>query len=210
MKTALKFLLASGSIAILTACATQTGTATVEGAALGAGGGYLACKLLGGSDSKCLAAAAVGATIGAVVSYSFATDLQKRKKELAGKENDLDARIRYVRGLNQDGQKLNEKLRTTVAEADNRTTVLLQQLKSKNSSAVQLASARERLSKEIDAAQEQAQLQRKAYEEVRLYRSGLKQKSSPLDTEIASQEQIVAETQLHVNELLRLRERVPT
>lgn len=201
--------IAGSSTLLLAACASQPGNSAVEGAAIGGIAGYALCKMAGHSDRDCQRFAVVTGGITAAVMYNYASNLEKRRKELAGRENNLDARIAYVKGLNEDGQKLNEDLRTRVLAADKRTGELLAQVQQNRASAKSLQAARSQLSKDVDAAQQQARSQQEAYDEVRRYRAGLRQPSRALDTEVARQEQIVAETQGHVNQLLSLRERIP-
>jgi chromosome segregation ATPase len=169
--------------------------------------GYFACKLMGHSDQHCLAVAGgVGATA-AVACGIHADRLAKRKKELAGRENDLDARLRYAKGLNEDAQTLNAELRARVADASKRSNQLAVQVKQNQASATALASERKRLDDELKAARDQVSLQRDAAQEVKAFRASQQTASPDLDAEIAKQERLLAEAQKQVDALASLRER---
>jgi chromosome segregation ATPase len=189
-------------------CATPQQTASLECGAGGAAIAYLACKAMGNSNAKCIAPAAVVAGVGAAVCYSYASRLEKRRHELAGREDDLDARIKYVRGLNEDGQRLNAELRERVKVVSQHTAELLAQVGRNQVSAEQLASERQRLDGEVKAASEQVALQRGALGEVKTYQSRRKTPAPDLDTEIEKQDRLLGDAQRQVETLASLRERV--
>jgi hypothetical protein len=211
---AMKTLLSRRAIAPLTCglliagCATPEQNASLECGAGGVAVGYVACKLMGNSDASCARFAVVAGGIGAAACYSYASNLEKRRQQLAGHENDLNARLQYVRGLNEDGQKLNSELQTRVAAATRRTGELQAQISQNRASGDQLAKERQRLDDELKNANQQVALQREALSEVKTYRSQRKQPSQDLDAEIAKQDRLLADAQRQVDTLASLRERV--
>lgn len=190
-------------------CATQSQTAGAECAAVGAGVGYGLCKALGRSDGECAVFAVVGGAVGGLGCYSYASNLEMRRKSLAGKEDNLDARIAYVRGLNEDGEKLNAALREKIDVASKRQGQLLAQVNQGKATSQQLAKERQQIGADLDSARQQALLQQDAFEEAKRYRAKLTRPSPSLDAELARQQQVVAQTQAYVDTLSRLNERVP-
>lgn len=208
MKTSRILLWPLASCALVAGCATPEQTASLECGAGGAAVAYLACKALGNSDASCARFAVVGAGVGAVACYSYASRLEKRRQQLAGRENDLDARLQYVRGLNEDGQRLNAELRDRVTVATQNTAELSAKVRKNQLSAEQLAKERQRLDGEVKAANQQVALQRDALNEVKTYQVRRKSPSPDLDAEIGKQDRLLADAQRQVEVLASLRERV--
>jgi len=195
--------------ALIAGCATKQQTASLECGVGGAAVSYALCKATGGSDQKCAAIAAGTGAVGAVACYSYASHLAKRKQELAGRENDLDARIKYVRGLNEDTQQLNADLNGRIKQADARSATLLAQVNRNQASSQQLASERQRLDDEVKAANQQVAVGANALNEVKTYQAQRTSPSPDLDAEIAKQERLLAEAKEEVKKLASYRERVP-
>src|SRR5499425_619715 len=105
-------------VLLVSSCATQDQQAQTEGTALGALGGALLGAAIGGLASGDARGAAIGAGIGAltggVAGFVYAHSIVKRREELAGRENDLDAQIKFARGVNQDTQEYNQKIASDV------------------------------------------------------------------------------------------------
>jgi len=189
-------------------CATKQQTSGLECGVGTFAAAYVACKLLGNSDSTCAQFSVAGGLIGGAMCYSYADRLEKRRQQLAGREQDLNARLTYVRGLNEDGQQLNAELRGRVNAASRRVASLSTQVGRDSSSAGQVAKERQRLDDEVKAAQQQVALQGEALSEVKAYRVRAKPASSQLDSEIAQQEALLADAQRQVAALASMRERV--
>lgn len=203
-----KFSLLALSCTTLFGCQTAPQNASLQCGAGAAAVGFLLCKALGNSDSKCLMAGAVIGAGGAAICYSYASNLERRRKELAGRENDLDAQIRYVRGLNEDGQQLNADLAKEVASVKQKTDELVAQIKQNKVSQEQLAKARQDRENEVKAAKAQVDKGNEALAEVEAYRSKRKAPSPDLDAEIAKQKQLLADAQRQVDLLAAQRARV--
>lgn len=191
----------------LAGCATQQQTSSLEcgvGAAVVVGG---LCKALGGSDQNCTAMAALGGGIGGAACYSYAGRLEKRRQQLAGREQDLDARLAYVRGLNEDGQQLNTELQARVDAASKRFASLTTQTGRLKVSTDQLAKERKQLDDEIKAANQQVALQGNALTEAKAFQA--KRTSPDLDSEIAKQERLLADARRHVAAMASMRQSLP-
>jgi F0F1-type ATP synthase membrane subunit b/b' len=191
-------------------CATQQQTAALECGAGGAAAGYLLCKALGRSDRDCAGFAAAGGGAGGALCYGYAANLQKRRQQLAGRENDLDAQLQYVRALNDDGQRLNAQLRERIDAARKRAQELSAQAGRNRPPAAELARERERqrLDGEIKEASQQIELQKGALEEVRTLQARRRAESPALDGEIAKQDRLLAEARGQLATMTSLRERV--
>jgi hypothetical protein len=208
MRTPIVMLLA---LCLSFGCATTSNnqrTSAVECGAAGAVGGLLLCKLMGGDDRQCAVVTVLAGAGGASICYVYAGNLEKRQKELAGKENDLDARLRYVRGVNEDSAKLNQQLRDRVTKVTRHTDDLVAQINQKTVSQQKLTQEREALDNEVKAANEQLALEKKALDDMKQFQAQHAGKSRELDSEIAKQRRLLAETERQTTALASQRERI--
>jgi hypothetical protein len=189
-------------------CSTTQGTAAVECGAGAAGSAFLLCKALGGDNDKCAALAAVGGAGGATFCYNYADKLEKRRQELGGRENDLDARIEYVRNLNQDAEQLNAQLRTRVTEVTQHTDEVVSKVSQGELTKDQLKQEQAALDHEIQSVSHQAAQERDALEEMKRFQARQEQRSQALDAEIVKQEQLLIDTERQTSALAAQRQRV--
>ena len=195
-------------VAATTGCATTTETAGLECGLGGGGASYLACKLAGGTDAHCAEiGAAVGAG-GALACSLYARHLEQRRKELAGKENDLDAQIRYVQGLNADTQQLNADLAKRVASVTQSTDQLVAQIQQQQISQAQVAQERKTRDDTLRTSQDEVNQGTRALQTARDLRAKDSNASPALDAAIQQQEQLLAEAQRQVGLLAAQRDRV--
>ena len=195
-------------IVTLAGCATTTGTAGLECGLGGAGASYLACKLAHGTDARCAEiGAAVGAG-GALACSLYARHLDEQRKELAGKENDLDAQIRYVQGLNADTRQLNTDLAQRVASVTQSTDKVVAEIQQQQISQAQLAQERKTRSDLLRTSQEEVNQGTQALQTARDLRAKDANSSPALDDAIRQQEQLLAEAQRQVGLLASQRDRV--
>jgi hypothetical protein len=193
---------------VLVGCATPQQQSSLECGLGAAVGGYALCKLFGNSDRHCAQFAAGAGAVGAVACYTYANRLEKRRQELAGKEQNLDAQLAYVRGLNEDGQQLNKELRGRVEVATKRVNDLQVQIAKGGVKADVLAKERKQLDEEVKEAGKQVALQGDALNEAKSFQAKRTQKSPDLDLELAKQEQLLAEARRQLAALTQQRERV--
>ena len=155
-------------LALMAGCSTvggkpgSSGMAALECGAVGAGIATAICIAAGGKAAACAGAAAGGGALGAGICYTYAQKYEKRRQELAGKENDLDARLKYVRGLNEDSEKLNQDLNARVEQVSKRTDRIVAQTNEGTISRQELIKEREGLLKEENAAKDQIVLEKSA------------------------------------------------
>src|SRR5215510_91219 len=98
----------------ITSCPTREQQAQTEGTAVGALGGALLGAAIGGIATRSAKGAGIGAGIGlltgGVAGFVYANSIVKQREELAGKEDDLDAQIKFARGFHADTKEYNRKL----------------------------------------------------------------------------------------------------
>jgi hypothetical protein len=197
-------------VAATAGCATTTtGMAGLECGLGGAGASYLACKLAHGTDARCAEVGALVGAGGALACSLYARHLEKRRKELEGKENDLDAQIRYVQGLNADTRQLDADLAQRVASITQSTDKVVAQIQQQQISQAQIAQERKTRDDLLRTSQDEVNQGTQALQTAR----ALKAKdgaSSPaaLDAAIKQQEQLLAEAQRQVSLLAAQRDRV--
>ena len=177
-------------------------TAALECGVAGAGAGYLICKLAGGSDKACAAAAAGGAAVGGSACYGMASHYESRRKELTGKEQDVDALLAFAKANNADAEQTNQQLNVKLAEVTKQTDEIASQIQQGTITSSQLAKKKDALEKERRAADEQVEVQKVALQETKNLRSKLPSQAADdnariaeLDAEIAKQERFLEEAQ---------------
>lgn len=195
-------------IAVTAGCATTTQTAGLECGLGGAGASYLACKLAGGTDARCAEIGAAVGVGGALACSLYARHLEERRKELAGKENDLDAQIRYVQGLNADTRQLNADLAQRVASVTRSTDQVVAEIQQQQISQTQIAQERKTRDNLLRTSQDEVNQGTQALQTARELRTKDPAPPPALDTAIQQQEQLLAEAQRQVALLAAQRDRV--
>jgi hypothetical protein len=198
---------------VVTGCATtggppsggtpsKAGTAALECGAAGAATALLICQLAGGSAAACAAATAGTALVGAGACYGLASHYEQRRKDLAGKEQDVDALLAFAKTNNAEAEKTNQQLNAKLIEVSTRTDVIALQIQQGTITSSQLAKEKEALQKERQAANEQVEVQKVAMQDMKSLRSKLPSQATEdnariaeLDAEIAKQERLLAEAQ---------------
>jgi hypothetical protein len=192
----------------LLGCSTPQGRAAFECGAGSAAATYALCKLTGGKNDTCNKVALGSGLGGAAVCYTYASSLKARSSILAGRENDLDARLRYVRGLNEDAERLNAELRTRVAAVAQHTDEVIMKINQNKISLQQLNDEKSALDVEISAVNQQIVLERQALEDMKRFQASQARKSQALDAEIAKQESLLYESERQTSALAAQRQRV--
>ena len=201
-------------------CATQGDQARTEGtlagagigAALGAGLGYL----IGGSGTSAGIGAAVGALAGGVGGYAYADRVAKRHEELAGKENDLDARLVFARGINEDTLEYNRRLKKEVNALEPEINQLAEKKRTQEITAEELKEQKLALENRVEEANKQLALGQEQLQDLKKFRSGRtktakgpdQKKSKELDAEIETLEKRLAELKSNTSALASLNQRI--
>ncbi|MFZ2171023.1 MAG: glycine zipper domain-containing protein [Methylococcaceae bacterium] len=194
---------------LVSSCATQSQQTKTEGTAIGCATGAIIGGLAGWAISGNATGAAIGAGAGGLTGcaggYLYADNLDNRRKELAGKENDLDAQIKYVTDVGNDTQQYNQDLKSKIADFDRKVSEL-------QSEAGSQESARKELEHEINAERQQSQQAsaklQKALNTSKAFRSTQGKQSAELDTEIKKLENDLEQLQKNSNALASLSQRI--
>ncbi len=177
------------------------GQSALEGGGAGALLGGIACAFAHCNAAGYAAAASIGAGAGALVGYSLADNIEKRRTALAGHENDLNARLTYVRGVNADTDAYNRQLRKDVADAEGK-------IDSGRLSARALEGQRKDLDAKIASSDKQLQSMEAALGDMKRYRVQRNPSSPQLDGEIARLETLLADARSNSTALASLRQRI--
>jgi hypothetical protein len=196
----------------LSSCATQSDKARSEGSTVGAGAGAATGAaigaILGRNRKSALIGAALGALVGAISGYVYADQIAKRHEELAGKENDLDARIAFARGVNEDTRDYNARLQQEVRDLAPKVAELAAKKKRQEITGQELAREKQALSTKISIANNQLTVGQKELQELKRFRSGQKKTSEALDAEIKALEQNLAQMKTNTTALASLNQRI--
>lgn len=185
--------------AISAGCATTEQTASLESGAVSAA---LICKLLGSSDPAC--AAGVAGAVGPAGGSAWSSKLEKERAALAGHENDLDARLTYVRNVNTTMSLYNVTLEKQVAVLSQHSATTEQQVGQKSAEQAQSANQL----KLIDATRKDAissiAVQRQTLADMQTFRAQHASTSPTLAAEIKREEAILQETERQANAVSQL------
>jgi septal ring factor EnvC (AmiA/AmiB activator) len=196
-------------VSLVAGCATEEGSSAVECGGGTAAGALILCKLFGGSNQSCAALAVGAGAAGAAICYSYASKIQKHRRELAGHEQDLDARIKYLRQVNQDTEELNNQLAAKVASVTKSTDQAVDAITRGQASQAQLAQTRQVLDNEVQAAQRQVNTVAQELQSAQQFRA--QQTSGPsfeLDDQIARLQNLLNQAQRSTSALAAQRQRI--
>ena len=199
-----RFVVLAVTVLFIAGCATKGQQARTEGTGVGAAGGAIGGALIGyllGDEKGAAIGAGVGALIGGLAGYSYADNIANRRQELAGRENDLDARIKYAHGVNQETKECNQRLEKEI-EAQ------VAKVNQQQITQQELEKERQALNRKVQVANDQLALAEKELQELKRFQSQQPQTSDELDTEIADLEQNFAQLRRNTSELASLKQRI--
>lgn len=199
-------------VLFVTGCATQDQQAKTEGTAVGALGGALLGAAIGGLATGSARGAAIGAGVGAltggVAGFVYANNIVKRREELAGKENDLDAQIKFARGVNEDTQKYNRKLASDVTTFKSDIDRLVAQNKKEQVQNEELLAKKQQLNEKVKTVQNDLASAEEQLQELKSFRSRQTNPSKELDMEIKKLEGSLAQLKSNTSSLAALNQRI--
>ena len=199
-------------VLFMASCATPAQQAKTEGAAggaaVGAGLGALAGYLIGGNATGALIGAAAGGVLGGAVGYSYANRIVQRQKELAGRENDLDARIKFARGINQDTEEYNRKLEEEIKAEEQQISRLTSGVGDQQRINQQREALRKDLANKAEDANKQLSVAKAQLEDIKNFRSQQSQSSQDLDAEISKLQITVAQLESKTQTLAAMGQRM--
>lgn len=194
--------------AFFAACSTPQQQSALECGGVAAALAFAACKLAHGDTAACAGIGVGGGAIIGAACYGLADRLSNRRNELAGRENDLDARLQYVRGVNKDAEQYNAELRKSVNDVTALTDKTVQQINQGTITSKQLASARQALDKQIADANTQLNAQKSALQDMKQFQARQAKPSAELDAEIQKEQAILAAAQRDTQALASQRQRI--
>lgn len=193
-------------VCLITGCATPNQRAktegTVGGGLIGAGLGAAIGFAVGGPRGAIIGAA-IGAGTGSVIGYSYADNVTKRQKELVGRENDLDARIKFARGVNEDTEEHNRRLGEDLRQSEAK----IDQLKANSRG---LKKEKQTLTTKVEDANKQLARAEQEMQGLKTWRSQQPQapKSGELDAEITKLETTLAKLRTNTTALASMNQRM--
>ena len=199
------------AVLLLSGCATQGAQARAEGTAAGAGIGAVIGGVLGYVITRDARGAAIGAALGAALGgaggYVYADRVAKRHEALRGKENDLDVRIAFARGINEDTQQYNSRLQKEVADLEPKIANLEARTKRQQVTQAELTKQRQALGTKVDDANKQLALAEDELQGLKKFRD--EQRTSPaLDEQIRTLEAHLAQMRSNTTALASLNQRI--
>lgn len=207
-----RFITIAVVVLVFSSCATQSEQARTEGTLAGAGIGAVVGGGLGYLIGRDAASAGIGAAIGALAGgaggYVYADRIAKRHDELAGKENDLDARITFARGVNEDTQEYNARLKKEVDELEPKITELAAKKTNQEVTQRELEKEKQLLATRVKDANKQLALGQDELQGLKKFRSEQKKSSKELDQEIKTLEQSLAQMKSSTSALASLNQRI--
>jgi hypothetical protein len=199
-------------VLFLTSCATRGDQARTEGTLAGAGIGAAVGAGLGyaiGRDAKAAATgAAIGAALGGTGGYVYADRIAKRHEALAGRENDLNARIAFARGVNEDTEQYNTRLKTEITEREQRIAKLQATTQGQESARRELEKEKQALSTRINDAHKQLAVAQNELQGLKKFRAEQKSTSQELDAQIRALEDNLARMRTHTTALASMNARI--
>ena len=167
------------------ACSTPQQTAALECGVGAAAVSFALCRLVGGNTGAC---AGIGAGVGAgggAACYGLADHLEKDREVLAGKENDLTARLQYVQRVNADSEKYLAQLQKSLQDTRQQTDDIVAGTEQNRYSAKQIADAKAAINKQSADAQRETDATARAYADMKQYQARHPHQSSQLDARTA-------------------------
>ena len=166
------------------------------------------CRSEGGHYGHCALIASRASMNEATACYTYANDIRKRRAQLVGQEDQIDAQIRYLQDVNLNTANLNDEMKSRVEEATVRADTALDSLAQGQMTASELSQLRAILDIELSSSQRQLDAASQQLRDAGLYRSRQPAPNPELDAEIARLEALLADTQRQTSALALQRQRL--
>lgn len=179
--------------------------------ALECGGGSVqkaiaSCRAEGGKYGHCALVAWHAGVSDATACYTYASQIHRRREQLVGQENLLDAQISYLKDVNADTERLNAQLADRVQEVTARTDVAVDSLARGEMTGSELAQLRAILDNEVSTAQRQVDAASQELESAQRYRS--QHSTAALDAQVARLQALLNEAKRRTRDLVAQRQRI--
>jgi hypothetical protein len=166
------------------------------------------CRADGGHYGHCAIVASRAGVSDATACYTYASKIRKRREQLVGQEDQLDAQMRYLRDVNLDTEDLNAELNGRIEEVTARTDTAVDSLAQSEMTESELAQLREILDIEVSSAQRQLDAASRELQAAEQYRSRQPPPTAALDAEISQLQALLNETQRQTSALVAQRQRI--
>lgn len=167
------------------------------------------CKFIEKKSNKvCALRALLAATGSAFACHYIQGTLLERKKQLQGHENELDAQLAYMRGVNEDVEKSNKQMRTAIEATEKRTDTLLSLQQQGQASKEDFDREREVQERDLAAVRNALKDQQAALDDAKKYKVSLKKPNPDVDAQYASMQRQLTVTEAQLKELTALRQRI--
>lgn len=168
-----------------------------------------ACRAEGGHTGHCAIVAANAGLSGATACYTYAAQVKKRREQLVGQEDQLDAHIRYLQDVNQDTERLNTQLSSKITEVTARTDTAVDSLAKGEMTQTELEQLRAILDHEVSAARHELDTVSRELQAALQYRSRQPSDTAvKLDAEIARLQELLNQAQRDTGALALQRQRI--
>ncbi len=206
-----KFIVLSILLIFISGCATKSQQTRTEGAAAGAGIGALAGGLIGlafGNKKGAAIGAGVGAILGVAAGYTYADNIANRHAELAGRENDLDARITFAEGINQDTQELNQLLERDIATLTPEINIINTQARQEKITQKELNEKRKSMKLKVEQTETALAAAENELKSLKKFQDRTPEQSDELDSEIAKLESNLEQLKRNTDTIASLSQRL--
>ena len=168
-----------------------------------------ACRAQGGHTGHCAIVATNAGVSGATACYTYAAQIKKRREQLVGQENQLDAHIRYLQDVNRDTERLNDEMSGKITEVTARTDTAVDSLAKGEMTQRELNQLHAILDHEVSAAQHQLEMVSREMQAAQQYRSRQPSEATArLDAEIARLQELLTQAQRDTGALALQRQRI--
>lgn len=206
-----KLIVLSLLFIFISGCANKGQQTRTEGTAGGAALGGLVGGLLGlalGDKKGAAIGAATGAILGGAVGYTYADNIANRHAKLAGHEDDLDARITFAEGINQDAKDYNQLLETDIATLTPEIDIIITQVQQEKITQQQLDEKRQSLEQKVEDSETALAATEKEFEELKAFQNHTLDQSDELDSEIAKLERNLEQLKINTEAIASLSQRL--
>ncbi|MCP4340876.1 MAG: hypothetical protein GY799_18800 [Desulfobulbaceae bacterium] len=206
-----KLIVLSILFLFISGCATKDQQTRTEGTAGGAGIGAIIGGLIGyvvGDEEGALAGAALGAALGGAVGYTYADNIANRHAELAGHENDLDARITFAEGINQDTQELNQLLEREIATLTPEIDTINTQARQEKITQKELDEKRKSMEQKVEETETALAAAENELKELKKFQGRTPDQSDELDSEIGKLEKNLKQLKRNTDTIASLSQRL--
>ncbi len=165
------------------------------------------CKAQGGHYGHCALIASRAGVSSATSCYTYASKIHKRREQLVGQEDQLDAQIHYLQDVNKDTEALNAELSGRLEEVTARTDTAVESLAQGEMTRTELAQLRTIIDGEVSYAQRQLGEVTHELQSAEQYRLRQQPVAAALDAEIVRLQGLLADAQRQTNSLVAQRQR---